>query len=84
MNWHDAVKACTDLGNGWKLPTKYELNLMYLNKDKIGDFTYRFYWSSTENGNYSYDGAWGQYLNTGIEGYMKKDQYTVVRAVRTF
>ena len=84
MNWNDAVKACTDLGNGWRLPTKYELNLMYLNKDKIGDFTYRFYWSSTENGNYSYDGAWGQYLNTGIEGYMKKDQYTVVRAVRTF
>ena len=29
MFWNDAVKACTDLGKGWRLPTKDELNLLY-------------------------------------------------------
>jgi len=38
MTWYDAKKACTDLGNGWRLPTKDELNLLYINKDKIGGF----------------------------------------------
>ena len=22
MNWEDAMKACADLGDGWRLPTK--------------------------------------------------------------
>ena len=29
MFWNDTVKACTDLGKGWRLPTKDELNLLY-------------------------------------------------------
>ena len=61
MNWNEAVKACTDLGNGWKLPTKYELNLMYLNKDKIGDVANKGYWSSSEGAK---SDAWRQdFLN---------------------
>ncbi len=38
MNWDDAMKACADLGDGWRLPTKDELNLLYENKEKIGGF----------------------------------------------
>ena len=61
MIWNDAVKACCDLGNGWKLPTKYELNLMYLNKDKIGDVANKGYWSSSEGAK---SDAWRQdFLN---------------------
>jgi len=46
MNWDEAQKACASLGNGWRLPTKYELEI--LNKNKNGGFTNGGYWSSTE------------------------------------
>ena len=46
MNWYDAVKACDDLGSGWRLPTLKELNLLYENKEMIGGFTSNWYWSS--------------------------------------
>ncbi len=36
MNWDDAKEACENLGDGWRLPTKDELNILYKNKDKIG------------------------------------------------
>lgn len=31
-------KKGADLGDGWRLPTKDELNVLYENKDKIGGF----------------------------------------------
>ena len=51
MDWVDAVIACEALGDGWRLPTKDELNLVYLQKDKIGRFHEDDfgYWSSTHN-----------------------------------
>jgi hypothetical protein len=48
MNWGDGKKACEALGNGWRLPTKDELNLMFENKDKIGVFSDYPYWGSAE------------------------------------
>ena len=30
MNWADAKKACASLGKGWRLPTKKELDVLYL------------------------------------------------------
>jgi hypothetical protein len=80
MNWNEAVKACTDLGNGWKLPTKYELNLMYLNKDKIGAFA-PYYWSSTEDGS---SNAWGQPFGYDHQFVNDKNFIFYVRAVRAF
>jgi hypothetical protein len=81
MFWAEAVKECTDLGNGWRLPTKSELNLMYLNKDKIGGFASSVYWSSTE-GNSNH--AWGQPFSYGTQGDYGKKNGMNVRAVRTF
>jgi hypothetical protein len=81
MIWDDAVKACTALGNGWRLPTKYELNLMYLSNDKIGGFAGSFYWSSTGYDNAS---AWGQDVTNGYQGYPNKGFTYSVRAVRAF
>lgn len=81
MNWNDAVKACTDLGSGWRLPTKYELNLMYVNKDKIGGFANYGYWSSSEGSNYN---AWCQYFYSGLQFSGYKDNVDGVRAVRAF
>ena len=45
MTGEDAKAACAKLGEGWRLPTKDELNLLYQNKDKIGGFAYDYYWS---------------------------------------
>ena len=82
MNWADAMKACADLGDGWRLPTKDELNLLYENKEKIGGFANNFYWSSTEVDNYN---AWVQYFNNGLQG-TNDTMYSAsyVRAVRAF
>ena len=79
--WDDAMKACADLGDGWRLPTKDELNLLYENKEKIGGFADDYYWSSTEGGD---NGEWIQDFVSGTQGNGSKDDYNYVRAVRAF
>ena len=82
MTWDQAMKACADLGDGWRLPTKDELNILYENKDKIGGFASNYWWSSTEGGDYS---AWFQYFSNGFQNLGGKDfNGLYVRAVRTF
>jgi hypothetical protein len=79
MTWNEAKEACADLGNGWRLPTKDELNLIYENKDVVGGFDDNFYWSSTELGSNS---AWGQNFGNGYQYYYYKSYTNYVRAVR--
>ena len=79
--WNDAKKACTGLGNGWRLPTKSELDLLYINKDKIGGFADDFYWSSTESSN---NYAWLVNFYIGYQDYSDKKYIYNVRAVRAF
>jgi len=79
MSWDDAVKACSDLGDGWRLPSRIELLLMYENKEIIGGFADNNYWSSTE---ISYNYAWLQNFNNGKQfNYYKNFKYNV-RAVK--
>jgi hypothetical protein len=59
---------------------------MYLKKeilDAVSGFTVlsNYYWSSTENGNYS---AGTQYFDFGSQGFTNKSFTNVVRAVRAF
>ena len=79
--WDDAMKACADLGDGWRLPTKDELNLLYENKEKIGGFAKGDYWSATEYDNGS---AWRQYFLDGTQLANDKNGLSYVRAVRAF
>ena len=81
MNWDDAVKACADLGDGWRLPTKDELNILYENKDKIGGFANWYYWSSKE---FVFNDAWGQYFGNGSQSPGIKTETVYVRAIRAF
>ena len=79
-SWETAKKVCEDLGDGWRLPTREELHLMWVNKDSIGGFAAAYYWSSSEsNNNY----AWGQYFNFGYQNYYGKLATYYVRAVRS-
>ena len=80
MNWDKAKQACEDLGAGWRLPTKEELNFIYENKDEIGGIK-GFYWSSTEG---SGSLVWLQSFNSGLQNYSSKHYEHNVRAVRAF
>jgi hypothetical protein len=81
MNWADATDACAALGDGWRLPSKDELNILYQNKNDIGNFDIILYLSSTEFDN---NGAWRQDFYDGGQNDFLKGDKIYVRAVRTF
>lgn len=65
----------------WRLPTKYELNLIYSEKSVIGGFAESYYWSSVVNGN---NYAWLQNFGNGSQTYGTMERTYHVRAVRAF
>jgi hypothetical protein len=65
----------------WYLPSKHELNLLYLKRNVVGGFAGSLYWSSTEAGN---NFAWRQNFNDGDREYSNKANAFYVRAVRAF
>lgn len=80
-----AAKICFDLVLGgysdWFLPSKDELNQLFLNKAAIGGFTSDYYWSSSE-GNSVF--AWSQKFDTGAQLADQKLSNRRVRAIRAF
>lgn len=83
-----AARLCYDLTlntySDWFLPSKDELNLMYVNlkTQGLGNFANDFYWSSSQKS--AFDQAWAQSFSTGLQGYYTKFDDTYVRAVRAF
>jgi hypothetical protein len=67
--------------NDWFLPSKDELNKLYLNKDVIGGFAESTYWSSSELESYP---VWGQEFSAGFQFETNKFDFRYVRAVRYF
>jgi hypothetical protein len=65
----------------WYLPSKDELNKLYLNRIAIGGFASNDYWSSSESGGYF---AWVQDFSDGIQYYGNKLNTVYVRAIRAF
>ena len=80
-----AAQLCANYQGGgygdWYLPSKYELNLLYLQKTAVGGFASIYYWSSTEL-YYSY--SWLQYFSNGGQDYGNKSDEGHVRAIRAF
>ncbi len=68
----------------WYLPSKGELDQLFLNRAAIGIPTNAWYWSSSQSASYD-DSAWGQVFNNGVQqqGY-KNNTIAKVRAVRAF
>jgi hypothetical protein len=92
-----AAFFCDDLEvngyNDWFLPSKGELNLMYmrLKSKNIGGFKNKIYWSSSEiKDSYAYgsdSNAWNQSFDDGIQNYSAtwyKGSEHLVRAIRQF
>ena len=90
--WYEANDLLSNASNhdtngakfkDWRLPTKRELNLMYVvyNNGNGASLNANYYWSSTE-----FDGnnAWTQYFSNGGQGNTIKYGTAYVRAVRAF
>jgi hypothetical protein len=66
----------------WRIPTKRELNLIYIKKGSIGGFANFYYWSSTE---IDYYNTGSQYFNDGVlYSSDKLNNTNYARAVRAF
>ena len=65
----------------WYLPSKYELNLLYLQKTVVGGFANSFYWSSSEE---DVNFAWVEDFTNGNQATAYKFGANNVRAVRAF
>ncbi len=66
----------------WYLPSKDELNQLYINRALIGSFSNGNYWSSSE---VSSSQAWSQNFSGGAQsGTTTKNNTYRVRAVRKF
>jgi hypothetical protein len=67
----------------WYLPSKYELNLLYLQRTVVGGFANYWYWSSSEATIGT--SAWSQNFGDGsIYEYWAKWATYCVRAIRAF
>jgi hypothetical protein len=84
-----AAKLCDDLvlnnHDDWFLPSRDELNTMYINigqsGNNIGGFVSYAYWNSSER---DYDYSWTQYFFNGSQYGDNKYVPLLVRAVRAF
>ncbi len=65
----------------WFLPSRYELNRLYLAKDVVGGFASISYWNSTEG---DVNSAYLQDFANGNRGIDSKNGTIGVRAVRAF
>ena len=95
QNTRDIMRDCSALGiaarlagalelggqDDWFLPSKDELNQMYIWRIAIGGFTSDGYWSSSE---FSASIAWSQIFLLGGQSDSDKDSVRYVRPVRAF
>lgn len=81
MTWHDAIKSCELLGDGWRLPNKEELYLIYKKKENLQIIPLHGYWSSDE---FDKDSAYYQYFFTGIQYIFNKSFPCFVRPIRYY
>ena len=80
-----AAKLCSNLNQGgyddWYLPSKDELNKLFLEMKVIGGFREVCYWSSTETGKYN---ACSQIFDNGFQTANDKSTTFSVRPIRSF
>lgn len=79
-----ALECSTSTRGGytdWFLPSKDELNALYLKRTKVGVFTNYFYWTSSEGNS---ELAWVLHFDTGLQDYNHKYGPGTVRAIRAF
>jgi TolB-like protein len=87
LTWDQAISTARNYRGGgysdWRLPTKEELNLIYVNlrEKNLGGMGDNWHWSSAQTSNYF---AWVQRFSDGYQNSYDKDVTYSVRAVRAF
>ena len=79
-----ALSCATYLNGGygdWYLPSKYELNLLYLQKAVVGGFINLPYWCSTE---FDIMNAYIENFLNGTQSTVQKNNLYYLRAIRKF
>ncbi len=88
-NWYEAKDVATNPANhnadgmkftNWRLPAKWEINLLVGQQVAIGGFS-NFYWTGTED---DATRAWAKSFSAGVDGNAVKTTSFNVRAVRSF
>jgi len=80
VTWYNAKRECKELGKGWRLPTKDELEDIYNHKELIGNFVHTNYWSLTSFGS---DYAWMQMFTHEFIAITPKEGHLNARAVKS-
>lgn len=80
LNWYDTKVKCESLGEGWRMPTKPELDCLFKNKEKIGGFNRDYYWSSERVGDWN---VWVQSFSNGRQFGYSGSNSAKLRVVRT-
>ena len=95
MTYDEAARACSKLGEGWRLPTKEEMEEIYENKDMLGGFispiyvsdNYKsstdnnvYYWSSSS---YESEYVWVIGFTHKFVAVTLKTEYLYARAVKS-
>ncbi len=80
LSWDPATAAVKGFGDGWRLPTKDELNEIYKNKSRLGGFANDTYWTSEEKDEFN---ARTVNFSSGKEGSFSKIYSGYTRPVRS-
>jgi hypothetical protein len=78
---HTAANYTLSSKTDWHLPSKSELNQLYIQRSMVGGFFSGYYWSSSE---FDANGAWSQDFGGGGQDYGLKGTTYYVRPVRAF
>ena len=79
LTWNDVMKVFPQ--GEWRLPTKEEFKLLYQQKDVVGGFADRHYWSCSKSDNGL---AWKQGFSVGLQYADYKNFTNYVRTIRSF
>jgi len=60
MDWDEALKACQEMGKGWRLPTEDEFDIIFneIHLQGKGEFKMGIYWTlieDSDSGAFCYD-----------------------------
>lgn len=84
MNFDDALKACNELGEGWRLPKRLELDIIYKNLNIIPKIKKKKNYWSCEEDTKNIGFAFGRdFMEPNSSVYGTKKASFMVRAVRT-
>jgi hypothetical protein len=87
MTYSEALEYCKNKGEGWRLPTKEEMLIIYskrsklLEQDGMVPFVPKDYWTSSKRNNYE---SYVINMGTGSETSYSKNIKNVFRSIRYF